>query len=64
MIEQLSILQRNNQIRTLGDVAVSYYNEYKLTEEKENEWTWKGVGDNGGLTRKICDTWYYYEAWF
>lgn len=46
------------------DIAVSYCNEYKLTEEKENEWIWNGVGDNGGLTRKISDNWYYYEAWF
>lgn len=47
-----------------NDIAVSYCNEYKLTEVKSDEWTWKGVGDNGGVTRKICDYWYYYEAWF
>ena len=36
----------------------------KITEHKSGEWTWKGVGDNDGVIKKITDCWYYYEATF
>lgn len=47
------------------DVPVPYVNaEFELTKEGDNKWNWDGEGDNGGIIRKICDNWYYYEAWF
>lgn len=36
----------------------------KLTEYEEGAWKWQGVGDNGGIVKKITDCWYYYEASF
>ena len=47
------------------DVPVSYENgSEKLTAVSENEWTWKGAGDNRGYIKKIDLCWYYYEASF
>jgi hypothetical protein len=47
------------------DVPVSYENgNEKLTAVSENEWTWKGTGDNQGYIKKIEPCWYYYEASF
>lgn len=28
------------------------------------EWMWSGAGDNGGMTKRIKENWFYYEAWF
>ncbi len=47
------------------NVPVSFQNGREPVKEvAENEWTWKGSGDNGGRTKKIVERWYYYEAWF
>ena len=47
------------------DVPVPYCNgNEELKQVSEDEWTWEGIGDNGGRIRKIRDNWYYYEAWF
>lgn len=47
------------------DIPVPYDNaDYDLELKSADEWTWDGVGDNGGIIRKICENWYYYEAWF
>ena len=26
-------------------------------------WTWRAEGDNRGMTKKLTNNWYYYEAW-
>ena len=35
-----------------------------LKSLSEDEWEWTGVGDNGGITKRIKENWFYYEAWF
>jgi len=35
-----------------------------LKSVSEYEWEWTGVGDNGGITKRIKENWFYYEAWF
>lgn len=48
-----------------SNVPVPYCNDdYPLTKTADEEWTWNGDGDNGGIIRKIRDHVYYYEAWF
>ena len=37
--------------------------EVTLVPDGENRWTWRAEGDNHGMTRKIRDKWYYFEAW-
>jgi len=45
------------------DVPVSYQNgNEKLTAVSEDEWKWKGSGDNRGYVKKIEPCWYYFEA--
>ena len=34
-----------------------------LVPDGENCWTWHAEGDNRGMTKKIQDRWYYFEAW-
>ena len=38
--------------------------KYDLNKIEENKWEWKEEGDNHGITIKIRDNWYYYEASF
>lgn len=46
------------------DVPLPFQNvKVPLTEYKENEWEWTEEGDNHGITKKITDCWYYFEAW-
>lgn len=46
------------------DVPLAFQNvKVPLTEYKENEWEWKEEGDNHGVTKKITEGWYYFEAW-
>lgn len=46
------------------DVPLAFQNvKASLTEYKENEWEWTDEGDNHGITKKITDCWYYFEAW-
>ena len=46
------------------DVPLAFQNvKVPLTEYKENEWEWTEEGDNHGITKKITDCWYYFEAW-
>ena len=35
-----------------------------LKPYKEGIWTWNDGSDNGGITKKLADNWYYFEAWF
>ena len=37
--------------------------EVTLMPDGENCWTWPAEGDNRGMTKKIQDRWYYFEAW-
>lgn len=37
--------------------------EVTLVPDGENCWTWHAEGDNRGMTKKISDKWYYFEAW-
>ena len=37
--------------------------EGTLMPDGENCWTWHAEGDNRGMTKKIQDRWYYFEAW-
>lgn len=47
------------------DIPACYCNDrFHLNEITNDEWSWNGDGDNGGIIRKIRDKWYYYEAWF
>lgn len=46
------------------DVPLPFQNvKVPLTEYKENEWEWTEEGDNRGITKKITECWYYFEAW-
>ncbi len=35
----------------------------ELTPVSDNRWEWTDGTDNRGMTKKIDDCWYYYEAW-
>ena len=37
--------------------------EVTLMPDGENCWTWHAEGANRGMTKKIQDRWYYFEAW-
>ena len=37
--------------------------EVTLVPDGENCWMWRAEGDNRGMTKKIQDRWYYFEAW-
>ena len=37
--------------------------EVTLVPDGENCWTWHAEGDNRGMTKKIQDRWYSFEAW-
>ena len=37
--------------------------EVTLMPDGENCWTWHAESDNRGMTKRIQDRWYYFEAW-
>lgn len=37
--------------------------EVTLVPDGKDRWTWRAEGDNRGMTKKITDRWYYFEAW-
>jgi len=48
---------------SVDDVPVSFQNSGEtLIQTSDNEWEWKGDGDNHGLIRRIEPHWYYFEA--
>lgn len=48
-----------------SDTPAAFQNVDMKLEDKDGTWTWHESGsDNGGITKKITDGWYYYEAWF
>ena len=47
------------------DVPYAFqYGDFPLTPISEGVWQWQAEGDNHGLTEKIRDHWYYFEAYF
>ena len=47
------------------DVPLSFQNcNIALIGDRNGGWTWSAEGDNHGITRKIADKWYYFEAAF
>ena len=38
--------------------------DVELIQDGENRWIWQGEGDNCGITTKIMNNWYYFEASF
>lgn len=47
------------------DVPFAYgFAEVELIPAGNDRWTWQEEGDNHGLTEKIRDHWYYFEAYF
>lgn len=47
------------------DVPVVYQNcKYDLVSHSDNEWKWTDGTDNGGVTKRITDHWFYYAVWF
>lgn len=48
-----------------NDTPVAFQNEkFDLNKIGKNKWEWKQNGDNHGITIKIRNHWYYYEASF
>ena len=47
------------------DVPLPFQNtNISLTANGEDSWIWQAEGDNHGMTRKITNQWYYFEASF
>ena len=47
------------------DTPAAFQNaNVELTLASDNSWEWTDGTDNRGMTKKIDDCWYYYEAWF
>ena len=45
------------------DVPLAFQNaQIPLTEDGQGRWRWEGEGDNHGVTQKLADCWYYFEA--
>lgn len=46
------------------DVPLAFQNLDTVLVQDGDSWTWVGEGDNCGITTKIMDKWYYFEASF
>lgn len=47
------------------DVPLAFQNtDVSLTERSAGQWTWNAGGDNHGITIRLLDRWYYFEASF
>ncbi len=46
-----------------GTPAAFMNMDAELTPAGDNSWKWTDGTDNRGMTKKIDDCWYYYEAW-
>lgn len=46
------------------DVPLAFQNLDTALVKDGDSWTWAGEGDNCGVTSKIMDHWYYFEASF
>ena len=47
-----------------SETPAAYQNVNAKLEDDNGTFRWRESGDNGGLTKKIGNGWYYYEAWF
>ncbi|MFI3327148.1 MAG: hypothetical protein R3Y35_13410 [Clostridia bacterium] len=48
-----------------NNTPVAFQNaDIALTEISDDNWEWTDGTDNGGITTKIEENWFYYEAWF
>lgn len=48
-----------------ADTPASYQNcGYELFSVTDGEWEWSDDTGNGGITKRICDCWFYYSASF
>ena len=47
-----------------SDQPQAFQNVDVNLEAENGYWKWHDEGDNGGITKKIGNGWYYYEAWF
>ena len=55
---------RHESLRVVTILNRGFQNvEVTLVPDGENRWTWRAEGDNRGMTKKIQDRWYYFEAW-
>ena len=46
------------------DVPLGFQNTaVTLVPDGADCWTWRAEGDNRGMTKKLTNNWYYYEAW-
>ena len=46
-------------------VPAAYQNvDVPLTPAGEDAWRWSDGTDNGGMTRRITEHWFSYQAWF
>lgn len=49
---------------SLCDLPAAYEPGTELVQNGPEEWSWQADGDNHGITRKLSDGWYYFEASF
>lgn len=45
------------------DEPIAFDTGAALLEDADG-WHWRGAGDNRGMTRRICQNWFYFEASF
>ena len=50
---------------SVDDVPLAFQNTAaELVQTGENAWKWEAEGDNSGVTERIGEGWYYFEASF
>lgn len=48
-----------------SDTPATFQNgNFPLNETEQGFWEWTDGTDNGGVTNRIAQNWFYYEAWF
>lgn len=48
-----------------NDVPLGFQNvPVELKQDDQDRWIWTGEGDNNGVTIRIAENWYYFEAEF
>ena len=47
------------------DIPIAFdNNDFELEKIDDNKWKWQDVGDNFGITIRIKENWFYFEASF
>ena len=50
---------------SVDDVPLAFQNtDAEIVQTEENAWAWEAEGDNSGMTERIGEGWYYFEASF